>query len=107
MTDTQPQPAAPEMPDPGYIMPPRTLQPGMVKVRLETNSGLVEKGYNPFVAYIQVPPFRTAPAVILWGERVFTRAEQQPKEYEGKEPYEVYRECFYYCATPPFNDLDE
>lgn len=50
----------------------------MVLVRLETSVG-------DFVGIVEVPPFLSAPDVILWGNRHFKLYQENPA---------IYRECF-------------
>lgn len=53
-----------------------------MKIRLETNDG-------GLVHETEIPPFNEAPAVILWGIRVFD-------EFEEDGDTKVYREVFAY-----------
>lgn len=53
----------------------------MEKIRLETEQG-------EFVVDVKIPRFKSRPAVILWGSRVFIHVRAT-----------IYRECFAVAAT--------
>ena len=60
-----------------------------MKIKLETSDG-------GFVHEQEIPPCKTAPDVIGWGDRVF----QQHATEKRPDGYTIYRECFAYALVP-------
>lgn len=58
----------------------------MFQVKLFTQDG-------GFVANVEIPPFKSWPDVLLWGQRIFQKA--QTLDPDGLA---TYRECFAYAV---------
>jgi hypothetical protein len=66
----------------------------MIKIRLETQD-------CRFVCVGTIPPFRTLPEVVIWGERVFRRHVPIPGSGEPERELPVYREAFTVALVTP------
>lgn len=68
----------------------------MLKIRLETEDGR-------FVCVGTIPPFRTLPEVVIWGQRIFQLQTVQP----DTDRLPLYREAFTAVIVIPVSYEDE
>lgn len=62
----------------------------MMKVKLETRDG-------EHVGHTYIPPFKTLPDVLVWGDRTF-------RAHDAQHGAAIYRECFTVVIVEPVTE---